>query len=141
MKVTSRRDIQSLIDEIGLTYNIKDDGINVPFGADSDYGYNCLACISWNDENHVLSIHGMSAQNFSKDKHGELVLFCNQWNNDKMWPCAWVTVLDNGEPDVRCGAYIPKLEYDVSPEFMKNWLKFMVSLVWRFYVELGKEFK
>lgn len=141
MKVTSRRDIKNLIDELGLSYSIKDDGINVPFDADSDYGYKVLVRILCDEKNHVLSIYGLSAQNFPKDKHGELVLFCNQWNNDKKWPCAWVTALDSGEPDVRCGAYISELEYDVSPEFLKNYLKFQMASAWSFYVALGKEFK
>ncbi|MBR6588634.1 MAG: YbjN domain-containing protein [Kiritimatiellae bacterium] len=141
MKVENIRTFQNLIDEEGFTYRREGDRIVIPQEADNDYRYNVICRLGYEEESHIFWILGQSAQDFPKDKHGELVCFCNDWNMNKRWPKVCVTVYDNGVLDVITKMEMQGLEYDVSADFLRDNIKAHLAFNWQFWTELGKQFK
>ncbi len=141
MKVENIRSIQDLMDEMEITYKREGNCIVHVQSADNDYKHDVVCRIGYEEESHILWIRGQSVQDFPKDKHGELVCFCNDWNMNKRWPKVFVTVYDNGVLDVITKMDMQGLEYDVSADFLKDNIKAHLRYNWHFWTELGKQFK
>ena len=141
MKVENIRNIQDLVDEIGFTYKRDGERILLIQAADENYKYDIACRIGFDEKNHCLRIVGQSTQDFPKDKHGELLVYCNNWNRDTKWPKVYTTVYDNGVLDVITEMQMQGLQYDVSADFLKANIQNHLAFNWEFWVKLGKQFK
>lgn len=138
----TRKEIQNILDDMHMTYKVDDDGdLVLVLNADDDYGYNVVVFIMCCSDGDIINMIGVSAQKFSKNDFGELIVFCNKWNTERRWPAAYVMEGSNGNPEVKCRRCIDGFKYSVSDDFIKEIIKQMLAGTWQFYKELGKEFK
>ena len=117
----TRKEIQNILDDLHLTYKVDDDGdLMIFLSADDDYGYNVGIFINCECDGDVIKMLGGSGQHFSKDKHGEMIVFCNKWNAEKRWPKAYVIEQGDGNLDVRCEIQVNGVKHSVSDDFIKE---------------------
>jgi hypothetical protein len=128
--------IRGILDGKSIGHTIDGDGdIAIPLGADSDVPYDVVVFLMIKSEGGgILQIRGIPDRNVASARRVDAVLFCNQWNTDRVWPTAYYNEKMN-----RIEAKISvDLSMGVHDEMLKDLSCTSGGLVWSMYKELAR---
>lgn len=137
----TRSDLISLLSEMNVKYKDCEGDIAVLLPANSvgEYNYNAGIVFRLSKDGNRLTIESTTLQSFDVYDNGELILFCNEWNLTRYYPCAFVGVdYSSGVAHVNSRYVINDLNTFVSKEFLKGCITTGFRENYRFLEELEK---
>ena len=115
---------------------VVDDGILMILNADDDFRYDVGVLFYLNEESGKLEISGFCSElKVARSNVPDAMLFVNDYNKDK----SFLSVNYDGD-DQDFNVSWSMMTKGASDECVKSNLDIIISLIWQFFVAVGKEF-
>lgn len=130
--------LRRVLDRLKFRHRIDEDGDIVGIlEADEDCPYNVVWFVRLLGENKdVLVIQLYGGREVSERDQGRAVLACNKWNNEMLWPKAY---LSTGSEARIGGEEAISLSAGIHDELLSDFIKNVLSAGWRMFVAISKE--
>lgn len=144
--VGKNNEIEIKIEVIKMTINeirelipgatiMRNDVIYMSLDADDDYRYDVTIAFTLK-ESGIMRIHGFCSDlKISGDKVSDAILFCNKYNKDYSFTQVYCDMSDHD--------FNASWAFDtsnMSDAAIRENIKLVITAIWRFFVEVGKEF-
>lgn len=117
--------VEDILDESGLRFFRDNEGdwiIRMSYDDEANCEYDFYFILG--GKNHdILALRGSSDRRVSKAKWPAAMFFCNEWNKDRRWPKACLSIGDVDAPFAKLSLeYDYDLEKGVTKEQLDDWI-------------------